>query len=61
VSGLPANVSGAFSPATVTSGQSSTLTLTAASNAVIGDKTFTVTGATSVASHQALGVVSVVP
>jgi aminopeptidase S len=61
VGGLPANVTGVLSPAIVTSGQSATLTLTAAANAVLGDKAITVTGAAGLVAHQVVAVLSVVP
>jgi hypothetical protein len=58
VSGLPAGVTGAFSPATVTAGGASTLTLTAASSAAAATATYTVSGA-STTSHTATGSVTV--
>ena len=61
LAGLPANVTGTFSPATVSTGQSATLTLTSAANAVLGDKAFTVTGTSPSAAHQAVGLLTVVP
>ncbi|MFL5376573.1 MAG: pre-peptidase C-terminal domain-containing protein [Myxococcales bacterium] len=59
VSGLPAGVTGAFSPATVTAGASSTLTLTAASTAAATTATFTVTGTSGTVSHGASASVTV--
>ncbi|WP_371619565.1 M28 family peptidase [Streptomyces sp. NBC_00454] len=50
-SGLPAGVSASFSPATVQSGQSSTLTLTATSNAAPGTSTVVVKGQGTSLSH----------
>jgi hypothetical protein len=55
VSGLPAGVTGSFSPASVASGSNSTLTLTAASSAAAGTSTVTVTGtAASGGPHSAV-------
>jgi hypothetical protein len=59
ISGLPAGVSAAFGPSSVTAGGSSTLTLTAASNAAAGTASFTVTGAGSSATHSASGSITV--
>jgi len=59
VSGLPAGVTGSFSPATVTAGGSSTLTLTAASTAAAATATFTVTGTSGTVSHSATASVTV--
>ncbi len=59
VSGLPADVTGSFSPASVSSGGSSTLTLTASSNAAATTATFTVTGSATSGSHTATASVSV--
>jgi TadE-like protein len=50
-SGLPANVTAAFSPTSVTTGGSSTLTFTAASSAVAGTYLVTVTGTAPSATH----------
>ncbi|MFD9357303.1 M28 family peptidase [Streptomyces sp. NPDC060031] len=50
-SGLPAGVSASFNPATVQSGQSSTLTLTASSNAAPGTSTVVVKGQGTTLSH----------
>ena len=60
VSGLPAGVSGAFSPASVSSGQGSTLTLTASSSAASATATFTATGAAASGSHGATASLTVV-
>ncbi|MGW0753427.1 M28 family peptidase [Streptomyces sp. NPDC002587] len=49
--GLPAGVSASFSPATVQSGQSSVLTLTATANAAPGASTVVVKGQGSALSH----------
>ncbi|MEV7520053.1 M28 family peptidase [Streptomyces sp. NPDC091371] len=49
--GLPAGVSASFNPATVQSGQSSTLTLTATANATPGAATVVVKGQGSTLSH----------
>ncbi|MFJ6570673.1 M28 family peptidase [Streptomyces sp. NPDC091292] len=49
--GLPSGVTAAFSPATVQSGQSSTLTLTASANAVPGAATVVVKGQGASLSH----------
>ncbi len=59
VSGLPAGVTGSFSPASVTAGGSSTLTLAAASSAAAASSTFTVTGAATSGSHGATASVTV--
>ena len=57
VSGLPAGVTGSFSPATVTAGGTSTLTITAASSAAAASATATITGTAASGSHSAtLGV-----
>jgi hypothetical protein len=53
VSGLPSGVTGSFSPATVTAGGSSTLTVSAASTAAAGATTFSVTGTSASTSHSA--------
>ncbi|MGW7418097.1 M28 family peptidase, partial [Streptomyces sp. NPDC054863] len=50
-SGLPAGVSATFSPATVQSGQSSVLTLSATANAAPGASTITVKGQGTTLSH----------
>ncbi|MFG2874752.1 M28 family peptidase [Streptomyces sp. NPDC048337] len=50
-SGLPAGVSASFNPATVQSGQSSTLTLTATANAAPGASTVVVKGQGTTLSH----------
>jgi hypothetical protein len=52
-SGLPAGVTASFSPASVTAGAASTLTLTAASTATVGSATVTVTGTGASATHTA--------
>ncbi|HLL54380.1 MAG TPA: hypothetical protein VK447_12575, partial [Myxococcaceae bacterium] len=57
--GVPAGVTASFSPATVTTGQSSTLTLTAAPNAPGSNTSFTVTGTAASASHPATATVIV--
>ena len=60
VSGLPAGVTGSFTPATINPGDSSTLTLTADSGAgTISDTTFTITGDASGTAHSKTSVVSV--
>ena len=51
--GLPAQVTAAFSPATVTAGGSATLTLTAGSTTAAGAATVTVTGTAPSATHSA--------
>ncbi|WP_405501394.1 M28 family peptidase [Streptomyces anulatus] len=51
VTGLPSGVTAAFSPATVQSGQSSTLTLTASADAVPGSATAVVKGQGATLSH----------
>ena len=50
-SGLPAGVTASFNPATVQSGQSSTLTLSATANAAPGTSTITVKGQGTTLSH----------
>jgi hypothetical protein len=60
VAGLPAGVTGSFSPAIVNAGSSSTLTLTAAASAGSVTKSFTITGTNSAASHTASASVTVV-
>jgi hypothetical protein len=57
VSGLPSGVTGSFSPATITAGGSSTLTLSASASAT-GSGSFTVTGS-STTTHSATGSVTV--
>ena len=52
-SGLPANVTAAFSPATVTAGGSSTMTLAAAGTAAAGTAIITVTGTAASTTHSA--------
>jgi subtilisin-like proprotein convertase family protein len=59
VSGLPGGVTGAFNPASVTAGASSTLTLTAAATAGAGSTQFTITGTGTTASHTATASVTV--
>jgi Bacterial pre-peptidase C-terminal domain len=59
VSGLPAGVTGSFSPATVTAGGSATLTLAVASTATASTTTFTVTGASGTVQHSANASVTV--
>ena len=51
--GLPSGVTASFSPATVTSGGSSTLTLTASASAATGAKAVTVTGTAASGAHSA--------
>ena len=58
VTGLPSGVTGSFSPATVTAGGSSTLTLTASSTAT-GSGTATITGTSGSTSHSATESVTV--
>ncbi|MFC7241918.1 M4 family metallopeptidase [Catellatospora aurea] len=57
-SGLPSGVTASFSPASVTSGGSSTLTLTASASAATGSAAVTVTG-TGSATHSATYTVTV--
>ena len=60
VSGLPSGVTGSFSPTSVSSGQSSTLTLAAAAGAAANSGTvFTVTGAATSGSRAATATVAV--
>src|SRR5205085_2912737 len=59
VSGLPSGVTGSFSPATVTAGGSSTLTLSASSTAASGTTTFSVTGTSGATAHSASPSVTV--
>lgn len=58
-SGLPSGVTATFSPASVTSGGSSTLTLAASASAALGSATVTVTGTGSSATHTASYTVTV--
>ncbi|GAA4607879.1 Zn-dependent metalloprotease [Actinoplanes octamycinicus] len=58
-SGLPSGVTATFSPATVTAGQSATLTLRASSTAALGSKAITVTGSAASGSHTATYTVTV--
>ena len=53
VSGLPAGVTGSFSPATVTAGGSSTLTVAVAATATPATTSFTVTGVSGTVQHSA--------
>jgi hypothetical protein len=50
-SGLPSNTTGIFSSSTIQSGQSSTLTITAANSATPGTSTVTVTATGSLTTH----------
>lgn len=59
VSGLPAGVTGSFSPASVTAGGSATLTLSASAAAAVGAATFTVTGTATGATHATSGSLTV--
>ena len=59
VSGLPGNVTGSFSPATVTAGGSSTLTISANSTAAAGTTTFSVTGTSGSTAHSASASITV--
>jgi subtilisin-like proprotein convertase family protein len=59
VSGLPAGVTGSFSPTSVTAGGSSTLTLTAAATAGATTAQFTITGTGASATHTASASVTV--
>jgi hypothetical protein len=59
VSGLPSNVTGSFSPATVTAGGSSTLTISASSTAAAGTTTFSVAGTSGSTSHTASASITV--
>ncbi|WP_433728122.1 M4 family metallopeptidase [Actinoplanes sp. CA-051413] len=52
-SGLPSGVTATFSPATVTAGQPSTLTLRAIATAAVGSKAVTVTGSAASGNHTA--------
>src|SRR5207237_538451 len=53
LSGLPAGVSGAFSPTTVIGSGSSTLTLTASNSAITGSYPLTITATSGTLSHTA--------
>jgi hypothetical protein len=53
VTGLPAGVTGSFSPTSVTAGGSATLTLSAATSAPAATSTFTITGTAGSGSHTA--------
>ena len=59
ISGLPAGVTGAFSPTSVSAGAGATLTLTASSTAAAATATYTVTGSATSGSHTATGSVTV--
>ena len=59
VSGLPSGVTGSLSPTSVTAGQSSTLTLTAAANATAITQSFTVTGSAGATTHTTSGSLTV--
>jgi hypothetical protein len=59
VSGLPAGVTGSFSPTSVSAGQSSTLTVAAAAGAAAATAAFTVTGAATSGTHTATASVTV--
>src|SRR5262249_26000739 len=59
VSGLPAGVTGTFSPATVTAGASATLTLAVGSSATAATTSFTVTGTSGAVQHSANASVTV--
>lgn len=58
-SGLPSGVTATFSPASVTSGGSSTLTLAASAAAATGSASVTVTGTGAAATHSATYTVTV--
>ncbi|HEV7558504.1 MAG TPA: proprotein convertase P-domain-containing protein [Kofleriaceae bacterium] len=51
--GLPTGLTASFNPATITAGQSSTLTVTAAATATAGTTQFTITGTGASATHTA--------
>jgi subtilisin-like proprotein convertase family protein len=53
ISGLPSGVTASFSPSTVTAGNSSTLTVTAAANAPASNAQLTITGTGATATHSA--------
>ena len=59
ISGLPSGVTGAFSPASVSAGGTSTLTLTVSGAAVLGTTNFTVTGTALSGPHSAGGTLTV--
>jgi Bacterial pre-peptidase C-terminal domain len=59
ISGLPAGITGSFSPASVTAGGSSTLTVAVAATATAATTTFTVTGASGTVQHSANASVTV--
>jgi len=59
VSGLPAGVTGSFNPASVTSGGSSTLTLTVAATTGASTTQFTITGTGTTATHTTSASVTV--
>ena len=59
-SGLPPGVSASFSPASVSSGASSTLVLTASAGATPVTQAFSVTGTSATATHSATALVAVV-
>jgi len=60
ISGLPSGVTASFNPATVTAGNSSTLTLTAAATTGSVSSNFTVTGTGTQSTHTASASVTVI-
>jgi len=58
-SGLPSGVTGSFSPATVTAGNTSVLTVTANATAAAGTTSFTITGTSGATTHTASASVTV--
>ncbi len=59
ISGLPSSITGTFSPATITAGGSSTLTLTVSGGALPATYNFSVTGTGTSATHSTPGSVIV--
>jgi hypothetical protein len=59
IAGLASGITGAFNPASVTAGGSSTLTLTVPANAPASTSSFTVTGTGASATHTATGTLTV--
>src|SRR6185437_4795901 len=59
VAGLPSGAAGSFSPASISTGGTSTLSISASSSVTNGSYTFTVTGAGSKSTATATGSVNV--
>lgn len=59
IAGLPTGITGNFSPASLTAGETSTLTLTAAANAAVGTSPIQITGKTPSATRTAIATITV--